>query len=72
MACRCRRLYNKNIRLLKIEGFLPNELDVAENYKRYLTPLPEDFDVSDLKDDKILMELHLILIKRYLGLFYFS
>lgn len=66
--CRFRKLYSKNVRLLKIEGFLPQDLDVAENYKRYLKPLPQDFDVSDLKDDKILMELHLILVKRYLGL----
>lgn len=51
-----------------MEGFLPQDLDVAENYKRYLKPLPQDFDVSDLNDDKILMELHLILVKRYLGL----
>lgn len=65
--CRCRRLYNKNIMLLKTGGFLPTDLNVAENYKRYLNPLPEDFDVSDLTDDRILIETHLVIVKRYLG-----
>lgn len=54
---------------LKIGGFLPTDLNVAENYKRYLNPLPENFDVSDLSDDRILIETHLIIVKRYLGKF---
>lgn len=65
--CRCRRFYNKRISVLKNDGFLPEKLNVAENYKGYLKPLPDSFDVSDLKDDKVLMELHLVLVKRYLG-----
>lgn len=65
--CRSRRLCNKNVRLLKLGGFLPRDLDVAENYKKYLNPLPEVFDVSDLTDDYILIAMHLAIVKRYLG-----
>lgn len=45
---------------------MPKDINIAENYKQYLNPLPEVFDVSDLTDDRILIETHLIIVKRYL------
>lgn len=65
--CRCRRLFSKNVVLLKLGGYIPVDLNVAENYKQYLKPLPDDFDVSDLADDQLLIEIYCNIVKRYLG-----
>lgn len=45
---------------------MPKDLNVAERYKQYLNPAPENLDVSDLTDGQVLSEIHGTLLKRYL------
>lgn len=63
----CRNLYTKNIRILKTGGLIPKDYNVAENYKQYLNPLPNNFNVDDLTDDEVLMNVLAKILKRYLG-----
>lgn len=66
--CRCRSVSNQSIAELKLKNMVPKELKVAENYLRYLKPLPESFDVSDLNDDSnLLIQVHLSVMQRYLS-----
>lgn len=66
--CRTRRICNFSIAKLKSKSFVPHDLCIPENYLKYLNPLPDNFDVSDLKDDDlILMEVNKTIVERYLG-----
>lgn len=59
-------MFNKNIAELKLRKFIPENANVAENYKQYLDPLPADFNLSDLTDDNTLLHTHVTTIQRYL------